>query len=67
MCFQLHKGQVQPFPQALPKQELGNGISKAGGDVIGFRGETHQGPEESWAEVLPAGKSTKESVSHPLY
>lgn len=67
MCFQLYQGLVQPFPQALPKQELGKRISGAGRDVLGFRGEARQSPKESQAEVLSAGKNTEESVSEPFH
>lgn len=67
MCFQLHQGLVLPFPQALPKQELGNGISRAQGDILGFKGEACQGSEERWAEVLLAANNTEESASYPFY
>lgn len=65
--FSVTSGPSPDFPTALPKKELGNENSRAGGDVLGLRGEALQSPEESWAEVLPTGNNIEESTSHPFH
>lgn len=68
MCFQLHQGQARPLPQALPKWQLGSGLSWAGGASLAAEVRPFRVLREVGQKFfLPAGNNTGESASYPFY